>query len=113
MIESKEILKGLINNLKKITGKTQGELSKSLGYNEKYITTAMSGGDNLQPIIDQLQLVYKKELLNEQPLTPNEAIFIAIFKEISEIRAMVSDEKKEDVMKRLLQVAGSTLKSDV
>ena len=107
----KEILQSLVKDLKRITGKTQGELSKGMGYNEKYISTAMSGGDNLQPIIDQLQLFFKKELLQDAPIALSEAMIIAIIKEISEIRAMVTDEKKEDVMKRLLDATGLILKA--
>ena len=98
----KEILQNLVKNLKKITGKTQGELSKSIGYNEKYISTAMSGGDNLQPIIDQLQLFYKKELLNEEPLSTNDAIVIALCREVAELKELITGEDKDLVLKRLL-----------
>lgn len=62
MKSSKENLIGLIEKIKKATGKTQGEISVGAGYKKETLTQSLSRGEGLDSIIDQLQLIYAKEL---------------------------------------------------
>jgi len=59
-----EILNKILVYLKKVTGKTQAQIEVGANYAEKYISGMKSRGGNLQPIIEQLFLVYGKELEN-------------------------------------------------
>ena len=59
---SKEDLKGLINIIKKKTGKTQEQISEGAGYEPETLTQLLSKNKSLDAAYDQLKLAYKEEL---------------------------------------------------
>lgn len=61
---SKKNLQDLIKDIKKKTGKTQQEISAGAGYAEKTLTQLLSKGEDLEPVYNQLKIVYSKELNN-------------------------------------------------
>lgn len=59
---SKKQVRDLIKTLKEKTGKTQEQLSEGAGYKPKTLTQILSKGEDLEPVYNQLRLVYAGEL---------------------------------------------------
>jgi len=61
-MEFKKELLELIETLKKVTGKTQAEISQQAGYGPKYISEAISKDNVTLKLIDKIKKTFKDEL---------------------------------------------------